>query len=102
MKLKNEAKAESDLLQKQREDSFKLKEIEAKDKKQTNFNLTASQIDLLLEILKTNNTLVDSYKQGYTKVLNTIVGKYLAACKLNNIIVDPAAVSYLLKTKYLL
>lgn len=101
MKLKDEAKAESDLLQKQREDLAKVKELEIQNKKLSNMFLTEKQDLLLQTILREHSDLVNSYKAGNVKVLNTIVGKYLGACKINKLNADPAIVSHILKTKYL-
>lgn len=101
IKLKNEAKAESDLLQKQREDSFKLKDFELQNKKLNSMFLNDKQELLLQTILQENPDLTCLYKAGNVKVLNTIVSKYLSACKISKLNVDPAIVSHILKTKYL-
>ena len=88
-------------IQQQRNSEFELNRQANKkaqeDSKISNIKITKDIRDAINIVLQEHKQLVEQYKAGSEKALNSLVGKILAQCKKTNVVANPFDVSYTLK-----
>ena len=88
-------------IQQQRNSEFEINRQANKkaqeDSKIANIKITKDIRDAINIVLEEYKQLVEQYKTGSEKALNSLVGKILAQCKKTNIAANPFDVSYTLK-----
>ena len=88
-------------IQQQRNSEFEINRQANKkaqeDSKIANIKITKEIRDAINIVLEEYKQLVEQYKTGSEKALNSLVGKILAQCKKTNIAANPFDVSYTLK-----
>ena len=88
-------------IQQQRNSEFEINRQANKkaqeDSKIANIKITKEIRDAINIVLEEYKQLVEQYKAGSEKALNSLVGKILAQCKKTNIAANPFDVSYTLK-----
>ena len=88
-------------IQQQRNSEFELNRQANKkaqeDSKIANIKITKEIRDSINIVLEEYKQLLEQYKAGSEKALNSLVGKVLAQCKKTNIAANPFDVSYTLK-----
>lgn len=67
------------------------------DSKISNIKITQEIRDSINIVLQEYKQLVEQYKSGSEKALNSLVGKILAQCKKTNCVANPFDISYTLK-----
>lgn len=88
-------------IQEQRNSEFELnRQVNKKaqeDSKISNIKITKDIRDAINIVLQEHKQLVEQYKAGSEKSLNSLVGKILTQCKKTNVVANPFDVSYTLK-----
>lgn len=88
-------------IQQQRNSEFEINRQANKkaqeDSKIANIKITKDIRDAINTVLEEYKQLVEQYKAGSEKALNSLVGKILAQCKKINITANPFDISYTLK-----